>query len=142
MESRRLQARQHRGGGDVFRWAVWHAQDAQQSAQYPDGTTKGTPLSPKNLYNRALAPTCDRLGLHRISRHLFRHANATLLGEVGESLKTAQAILGHSDLETTLNTYIHVIPDSQRLAVERVAAVLFPDVPKNGPASKEGGVIN
>ena len=45
-----------------------------------------------------------------------------------ESIKTAQAILGHSDLETTLNTYI-AIPDSQRRAVERVAGAWFPDVP-------------
>jgi integrase len=30
-------------------------------------TNKGTPLSPKNLYNRALAPACDELGLPRIS---------------------------------------------------------------------------
>lgn len=93
-------------------------------------THKGTPLSPKNLYNRALAPTCDSLGLPRVSWHSFRHASATLIGELGESIKTAQAILGHSDLETTLNTYIHAIPDSQRRAVERVAGVLFPDVPK------------
>ena len=52
------------------------------------------------------------------------------MGEMGESIKTAQAILGHSDLGTTLNTYMHAIPDSQRRAVERVAGVLFPDVPK------------
>jgi len=52
-----------------------------------------------------------------------------LLGEVGESIKTAQAILGHSDIETTLNTYTHAIPDSQRRAVDMVAGVLFPDVP-------------
>ncbi len=93
-------------------------------------TTKGTPLSPKNLYNRALAPACDKLKLPRVSWHSFRHSNGTLLGEVGESVKTAQAILGHSDIETTLNTYMHAIPDSQRRAVERVAGVLFPDVPK------------
>lgn len=93
-------------------------------------TTKGTPLSPKNLYNRALAPTCDNLSLPRVSWHSFRHSSATLLGEVGESVKTVQAILGHSDIETTLNTYMHAIPDSQRRAVERVAGVLFPDVPK------------
>jgi hypothetical protein len=37
-------------------------------------------------------------------------------------------LLGHSDLETTLNTYTHSVPDSQRLAVERVAGVLLPDV--------------
>ncbi|MGH7743833.1 MAG: tyrosine-type recombinase/integrase [Candidatus Dormibacteria bacterium] len=105
-------------------------------------TTKGTPLSPKNLYNRVLAPTCDRIGLPRISWHSFRHTNATLLGEVGESVKTAQAILGHSDLETTLNTYMHAIPDSQRRAVERIAGVLFPDVPKFSPDSKDSGTIN
>src|ERR1700745_546917 len=93
-------------------------------------TNKGTPLSPKNLYNRALAPTCDSLGFPRVSWHSFRHASATLMGELGEPIKTAQAILGHSDIETTLNTYMHVIPDSQRRAVERVAGVLFPDVPK------------
>jgi integrase len=66
----------------------------------------------------------DLLG-HRLitsTRHSFRRNNATLLGEVGESVKTAQAILGYSDLETTLNTYMHAIPDSQRRAVERVAA--------------------
>jgi len=105
-------------------------------------TPKGTPLSPKNLYNRVLAPTCDHIGLPRVSWHSFRHINATLLGEVGESVKTAQAILGHSNLETTLNTYMHVIPDSQRRAVERVAGVLFPDVPKSAPAPNEVGRVN
>lgn len=105
-------------------------------------TTKGTPLSSKNLYNRALAPACDRMQLPRVSWHSFRHVNATLLGEVGESLKTAQAILGHSDLETTLNTYMHVIPDSQRRAVERVAGVLFPDVPKLAPTATEAARVN
>jgi len=43
-----------------------------------------------------------------------------MLPETGESLKTAQALLGHSDLETTLNTYIHVIAESQRRAVGRL----------------------
>jgi integrase len=93
-------------------------------------TSTGTPLNAKNLYNRMLAPTCDSLAIPRVSWHAFRHANATLMGDLGESIKTAQAILGHSDLETTLDTYMHVIPDSQRRAVERVAGVLFPDVPK------------
>jgi integrase len=43
-----------------------------------------------------------------------------LLAEVRESIKTAQALLGHSDLETTLSTYAHAIPSSQRRAVDRV----------------------
>ena len=93
-------------------------------------TPKGTPLSSKNLYNRVLAPACDQIKQPRVSWHSFRHTHATQLAEVGESLKTAQSLLGHSDLETTLNTYMHVIPDSQRRAVERVAGVLFSDVLK------------
>ena len=88
-------------------------------------TAKGTPLNDKNLYNRELAPACDRIGQPRISWHSFRHTHATLLHANGESLKTAQALLGHSDLETTLNVYTHTISDSQKRAVERVAGALF-----------------
>jgi site-specific recombinase XerD len=61
-------------------------------------TANGTPLGPKNLYNRMLAPACDSAKLPHVSWHSFRRGNATLLGEVGESIKTAQAILGHSDI--------------------------------------------
>ncbi|MBZ5541944.1 MAG: tyrosine-type recombinase/integrase [Acidobacteriia bacterium] len=77
---------------------------------------------------RVLAPACDRIKQPHVSWHLFRHTHATLLAEVGESIKTAQALLGHSDLGPTLNTYSHAIPKSQRRAVERVAGVLFSSV--------------
>jgi integrase len=87
-------------------------------------TAKGTPLNCKNLYNRELAPASDAIGLPRVWWHSFRHTHATLLHESGESLKTAQALLGHSDLETTLGVYTHAIPDPQRRAVEQVAGVL------------------
>jgi len=109
-------------------------------------TPIGTPMSPKNLYNRVLAPACDRMQQPRISWHSFRHTNATLLAEVGESVKTAQALLGHSDVATTLNTYMHVIPESQRRAVESIGdlflqltqGVLFSDVLKTtAPALKK-----
>jgi integrase len=103
-------------------------------------TRQGTPLNSKNLYNRVLAPACDRIKQPRVSWHSFRHTHATLLTEVGESIKTAQALLGHSDIGTTLNTYAHVIPDSQRRAVERVAGVLFSDVLKLEEGLKNGQV--
>jgi hypothetical protein len=106
-------------------------------AQRPDGaktgpddllftTPRGTPLSSKNLYNRELAPACDRIKEPRIFVAFLPAHHATLLTEVGESIKTAQALLGHSDLGTTLNLYAHVIPDSERRAVERVAQGFVP----------------
>jgi len=61
---------------------------------------------------------------------------------LGESIKTAQAILGHSDIERTLNTYMYAIPDSQRRAVDRVAGVLFPDVPKLATRMSLGSLIS
>ncbi len=53
-------------------------------------------------------------------------------------MKTAQALLGHSDLETTLNVYTHALPTSQRRAVERVSEVLFSIVLELGENEKEG----
>jgi integrase len=88
-------------------------------------SVKGTPLSDKNLCNRELAPACDRIKQPRVLWHSFRHTHATLLHANGETLKTAQALLGHSDLETTLTVYTHTVSDSQRNAVERVAGILF-----------------
>lgn len=105
-------------------------------------TSKGTPLSDKNLYNRQLAPACDAIEKPRVSWHSFRHTHATLLHEAGESLKTAQALLGHSDLETTLGVYTHAIPDSQKRAVERVAGVLDLDGPGRSRRKNSGVRIN
>jgi integrase len=105
-------------------------------------TAKGTPLNSKNLYNRQLAPACDAIGLPRVSWHSFRHTHATLMHEAGESLKTAQSLLGHSDIETTLGVYTHAIPDAQRRAVERVAGVLDPVGPKGTFERVRGERVN
>jgi len=95
----------------------------------------GAPVNPKNLANRVLRPACRALDLPVVGWHSFRHTHATLLGDSGGSLKTAQALLGHSDVETTLNIYTHAIPESQRVAVERVAEILDPNGLKIGTAS-------
>jgi integrase len=105
-------------------------------------TPKGTPLNDKNLYNRELAPACDRIGLPRISWHSFRHTHATLLHANGASLKTAQDLLGHEDPETTLKVYTHSVSDSQRQAVERVAGVLFSDVLSSEAEGNPRGRLN
>jgi len=109
-------------------------------------TLTGTPLNDKNLYNRELAPACDRIGQPRVSWHSFRHTHQTLLHDSGASLKTSQELLGHSDLETTLNVYTHTVSDSQRNAVERVAGVLFGVLDSVGlnsaPAATPGKRLN
>jgi hypothetical protein len=76
-----------------------------------------------------LRPACVKMQLPPISWHSFRHSHATSLGKVGESLCTASAILMHSNLGTTM-IYAHTIAESQKRAVDKVGAILFPSVLK------------
>ena len=89
-----------------------------------------TPLRPENVLKRIIHPACERLGLPKVGWHDLRHTSATLLHQ-HEPLRVAQAILGHSDLQTTLG-YTHVLPGSQREAMKRLEqVVLFPNVPNS-----------
>lgn len=90
----------------------------------------GTPLRSENILKRIIHPACERLKLPRVGWHTLRHTSATLLHE-HEPLRVAQAILGHSNLQTTLG-YTHVLPGWQRDAMKRLEdVVLFPNVPKS-----------
>ena len=100
-----------------------------------------TPLNPKNVLRRVLRPACQSLGRPLVSWRSFRHTHVTQLAEAGESLRTAQALLGHSDFETTLNLYTHAVPDAQRRAVDKVAGILFTRVHKI-EAAAQGENVN
>ena len=43
--------------------------------------------------------------------HSYRHPFATMLLERGVNPKVVQKLLGHRDIETTLGTYSHVLPE-------------------------------
>jgi integrase len=87
-------------------------------------TRKGTPLCANNVVQRFLWPVLDRLGIPRCGLKAFRHAHSSLLVETGAPMTVAQKQLGHKDARVTLGIYSHVIGDSQRRAVEKVAEVL------------------
>ncbi len=65
------------------------------------------------------------LGLPAQRFHDLRHAAATFLIAQGVPLRVVMEILGHSTIATTADTYGHVMPELQRDATERTAAVLF-----------------
>lgn len=57
--------------------------------------------------------------LKRITTHGFRHTHASLLIEMGASLKDIQYRLGHEDIGTTMNVYAHISKASkEKLASE------------------------
>ena len=90
----------------------------------------GRPYSANKVVQKGLWPVSDELKIQRCGLHAFHHTHTSLLLEVGASPTVAQAQLRHSDARITLGIYGHVIGDSQRSAVERVAEILRPNAPK------------
>jgi integrase len=57
-------------------------------------------------------------GLPRIRLHDLRHTHASHLLEAGANIKVVQERLGHADVVITLKIYAHLLPNTQRRAVE------------------------
>lgn len=98
---------------------------------------RGTPINPDNVLKRVIHPGCKQLGLPPVGWHIFRHTHATLLSDLGESPKTAQALLGHADLDTTFSLYTHSVPETEQRATERLAQLVMDP---NGPKLDRGQV--
>lgn len=67
-----------------------------------------------------LTSTCKKLGLEPCSMHSFRHAFATKCIEAGMRPKTLQMILGHSNINLTMNLYVHSSTQSQQNELEKI----------------------
>lgn len=69
-----------------------------------------------------LRPVLRKLGLSTVGvgLHAFRHGLGTALSENGASLKTVQAILRHTDIQTTFRYYVHSDVDAQRNALAQL----------------------
>ena len=49
--------------------------------------------------------------------HSLRHTHATLLIETGANIKNVQTRLGHTNIQTTLQTYVH---DTEKMSEQSV----------------------
>ena len=58
------------------------------------------------------------------SCHSLRHTCATRLCEAGTNIKVIQDMLGHADIETTMNIYVEATKDLKRIEVDRYAEYL------------------
>jgi len=85
----------------------------------------GGPLCRRNLLNRQLRPTAERLGQRGITWHWLRHATASLLDASGASLGTVQTLLGHSSPEVTREHYLHAVSSESRNALDRMQDLLL-----------------
>lgn len=67
----------------------------------------GTPIR-NNSYDIGINSICKKAGINRFSIHSLRHTFASRCIMAGISPKVLQTIMGHSDISTTLNIYVHI----------------------------------
>lgn len=61
---------------------------------------------------------CERIGVPYLSgQHVFRHSYATRAIENGMDVATLANILGHKNVETTLNTYVSALTEHKRNSI-------------------------
>ena len=73
----------------------------------------GKPYRPDSIsqwWDRFMKKNLD---LPRIRFHDLRHTSATLLIHAGEHPKVIQSRLGHSNITTTMNTYGHLLQETE-----------------------------
>lgn len=85
----------------------------------------GSPYHPDSITQKWERFTAKN-GLPPVRLHDLRHSNATALIQAGVSPKVVQQRLGHSDINITLNTYTHVLPEMDQEAASTIDNLLFP----------------
>lgn len=79
----------------------------------------GKPVEPRN-YRNHFRSLLDRLGIPRLKFHGLRHSFATRCIESRCDYKTVSTILGHSNIATTLDLYVHPDMNEKRRCVGKM----------------------
>ena len=73
------------------------------------------PRTYRNYYKRLM----EKLDIPKLKYHGLRHSFATRCIEVGCDYKTVSVLLGHSNISTTLNLYVHPNMEQKKRCIER-----------------------
>jgi integrase len=88
----------------------------------------GTPIDPDSLRRRGIYPALKAAGVPYVKRasgcHAFRHLVGSVIHKETGSLKDAGEQLGHADVSTTGNIYVHVDDEQIDRNAEIVGRVL------------------
>lgn len=74
------------------------------------------PRTYRNYYKRLM----EKLDIPKLKYHGLRHSFATRCIEVGCDYKTVSVLLGHSNISTTLNLYVHPNMEQKKRCIDKV----------------------
>ena len=76
-------------------------------------------ISPNNVLRRVVFPACNALGLPNATWLTFRRTYSSWSHDKGVPGKVVAQLMGHANVDTTLNVYTQVLDGSLRAAVEQ-----------------------
>ena len=120
----------------IAEWKA-HVEDVKPDALM-FSTSAGTTILPNNVVRRFIVPACKRLGLPRATWLTFRRTCSSWSHDRGVPGKVVAQLMGHANVDTTLNVYTQVLDGSLREAVDKVAGELITIVHKTGKESNSG----
>jgi integrase len=88
-------------------------------------TVAGTPISPNNVLRRWVWPACQAPDVERATWLTFRRTYSSWAHDKGVPAKVVAQIMGHTNLDTTMNVYTQVLDGAARAAADRVGSELF-----------------
>ena len=74
---------------------------------------------------QAIFPACEALGLPHATWLTFRRTYSSWCHDKGVPSKVIAQLIGHANVDTTLNVYTQVLEGALRSAAERVGSELF-----------------
>ena len=98
--------------------ALYIVKKQQQTGIYVVG--EGTKAKEPRTYRETFSRILKRLSIPPIVFHGLRHTFATRCIESGCDYKTVSVILGHSNVATTLNLYVHPNLDQKKRCISRM----------------------
>lgn len=82
-------------------------------------SSNGTPLTPSNV-RRHWINVLDKVGIDHVKFHTLRHNYASILIEHEADMKSVQELLGHKDISTTMNIYVHTNEQQKKRVVSKI----------------------
>lgn len=103
------------------------AQAAQEGRAWSESNlafpnTKGNMLYSRNLQT-SLEKIFARAGIEGATMHTLRHTYATRCFEAGVDIKAVSEQLGHANVKTTYNIYVHLLDDTKVKEIDKLAGI-------------------
>ncbi|MGH9163047.1 MAG: tyrosine-type recombinase/integrase [Vicinamibacteraceae bacterium] len=107
----------------VQEWRTWTKRTEPDQLLF--STVSGKPIAPNNIFRTWVWPACDAAGVPRVTWLTFRRAYSSWAHDKGVPGKVVAQIMGHVNVDTTINVYTQVLDGAARAAADRVGSELF-----------------